>query len=310
MPSSEKTTNALPGSAPRSPKGKPKPTQRPDTRAGAQAAKDTETGGREAAEERERKTSAKLPAAKGSKAAPAAPRPEARVRKLTPQQQIHAARARRRKRNERLGLGAIALLVIVAIAFVSWRVVVTNQENARQASAHAAATATAAVHATATQTALNVLSPDTPPAVPGKTITTKDGLQYIDIKVGTGTAAKEGDTINARYVGWNVPANCQVVGKCQFDSSYYENIQQNKDPMTTVQFQLVQGGLIQGWVEGIVGMQPGGKRRLIIPAALAYKDQAQSGGGEQPIPANATLIFDVELVSIGNTPTPTPTPGS
>jgi FKBP-type peptidyl-prolyl cis-trans isomerase len=311
MPSSEKSTKAPPGNAPRPAKGKPKTTQRPVAKAGAQAAKDAETDEREAGEERERKTSAKLSAARGSKMAPATPRPEARQSKLTPQRQVHLARIRRRKRNERLGLGVLALLVIVAIAFVSWRVVVTNQENARLASAHAAATATAAVHATATQTTLNTLSPDTPPAVSGKTITTKDGLQYIDIKVGTGTAVKEGDIINVRYVGWNVPANCQVVGKCQFDSSYYENIQQHKDPMETVQFQLVgpdQGGVIQGWVDGIIGMKPGGKRRLIIPAALAYKDQAQSGGGEQPIPANATLIFDVELVSIGNTPTPTPTP--
>ncbi|HEU5369970.1 MAG TPA: FKBP-type peptidyl-prolyl cis-trans isomerase [Ktedonobacterales bacterium] len=312
MPSSEKSTKALPGNAPRSPKARPKTTQRPGAKAEAQTEKDPETDEREAAEER--KPSSKLPAAKGSKVAPAAPRPEARARKLTPQQQIHMARARRRKRNERLILAITALVVIAVIAVVTWRVVVNNQESAQLASAHAAATATAAVHATATQTELNVLEPETPPAVTGKTITTKDGLQYIDIKVGTGTAVKEGDTINVRYVGWNVPANCQVVDVCQFDSSYYENIQQNKDPMATIQFQLVgpdQGGVIQGWVDGIIGMKPGGKRRLTIPPALAYKDQAQSGGGEQPIPANATLIFDVELVSIGNTPTstPTPTPG-
>ncbi len=311
MPSSEKSTKPRSGDAPRSPKGKPKTTQQPGAKAGAQTEKDPETDAREAAEERERKSSSKLPAARGSKVAPAVPRPEARARKLTPQQQIHMARARRRKRNERLILAITALVVIAVIAVVTWRVVVNNQESARLASAHAAATATAAVHATATATELNVLEPETPPAVTGKTIKTADGLQYIDIKVGTGTAAKEGDTINVRYVGWNVPANCQVVDVCQFDSSYYENIQQNKDPMATIQFQLVgpdKGGVIQGWVEGITGMKPGGKRRLIIPSTLAYKDQAQSGGGEQPIPANATLIFDVELVSIGNTPTPTPTP--
>lgn len=305
MPSSEKSTKALPGNAPRSPKAKPKTTQ-PGAKAGAQAEKDSKTDEREAAEERERKTSSKLPAAKGSKVAPAAPRPEARARKLTPQQQIHMARARRRKRNERLILAITSLVVIAVIAFVTWRVVVNNQESARLASAHASATATAGVHATATQTELNVLEPETPPAVTGKTIKTSDGLQYIDIKVGTGTAAKEGDTVNVRYVGWNETANCQVVDVCQFDSSYYENIQQNKDPMATTSFPLTSGGLIQGWVEGVAGMKPGGERRLIIPAALAYKDQAQSGG-EQPIPANATLIFDITLVSIGNTSTPTPT---
>jgi FKBP-type peptidyl-prolyl cis-trans isomerase FkpA len=337
MPSSEKPTNTLSGDATQPARPKPKTTQRPVAKSGAQEEKTqeektTETTAQETTTAREGKASGKLSTSTDSserktsakpstgKAAPAVPRPEARVRKLTPQQQIHLARARRRRLNERLGLGALALIVIIVIAIVIQQVIAKNAADARLATAHAAATSTAAVHATATQTELNVLEPDTPPALTQKPVTTADGLQYIDIKVGSGAAVKEGDTISVRYVGWNDGSNCEVVGKCQFDSSYYENIQQNKDPMTTVQFQLVgpdQQGVIQGWVEGVSGMKPGGQRRLIIPASLGYKDQAQSGG-EQPIPANATLIFDITLVSIDvsatptpvttTTPTPTPTP--
>ncbi len=314
MPSSsdEKSTRTLPENAPRSTRPKPKTTQGQATKTAAPGSKESVKESNVATPEaRERKTSAKQqPSTKESKSA--GPRADNRPRKLTPQQQIHLARARRRRRNERMGIGLAALAVIVVISVVAWQIIAKNEASTRLANAHAAATSTALVHATATQAALNVLEPQTPPTVTGKTIKLKDGLEYIDIKVGTGQAAKEGDTISVRYVGWNTPSNCEVVDVCQFDSSYYENIQNNTNPMTPTQFQLVppdQDGVIQGWVEGITGMKPGGERRLIIPPSLAYGSQPPSGGGEQTIPANATLIFDVTLVSI-DTPTPTPTASS
>ncbi len=306
MPPSKKPITNAAGDSPRRAKLSQKVNQNQIKKPVSQVKAAAETEIVKGNENLERKASTKAPAVKERK--PAAQTLEVRERKLTPQQQVHLARARRRQRNQRLVLGTIALLVIVVVAVVIQQVVAKNVAATQLANAHASATATSLAHATATQTELNVLEPETPPALTGKTITTSDGLQYIDIKVGTGTAAKEGDTISVRYVGWNEPANCQAVDVCQFDSSYYENIQSNKDPMTSVQLQLNAQSVIPGWVEGVAGIKVGGERRLIIPAALAYQDQAQTGG-EQPIPANATLIFDIQLVSIDNTSTPTPTPG-
>lgn len=298
MPSSsDKPTNTVSGKASGAAKGKPKANQSQTAKTDPQAGKETEADDVETPRTSERKTSSKVPTSKDSKVAPAVPRAEGRVRKLTPQQQLHVARARRRRRNQRLGLGVTAVLVIVVITVVAWQVITKNAETTRLENLHSAGTATAAARATATE---NVLAPAVPPVLTATPTKTSDGLQYIDIKVGTGNAVKEGDTISVQYTGW--VQSTQV----KFDSSYDDN----KDGKPT-QFTLVgpdQNGVIKGWVEGVSGMKPGGERRLIIPPDLAYgKD-----GSPPLIPANATLIFDIQLVSIDNsaTPTPTPTPGS
>jgi FKBP-type peptidyl-prolyl cis-trans isomerase FkpA len=75
----------------------------------------------------------------------------------------------------------------------------------------------------------------------------------------------------------------------QFDSS--------KDRGDPFSFRLGAGMVIQGWDEGVVGMQVGGQRRLVIPAALAYGDR----GAGNVIPPGATLIFDVELLGLDST---------
>ncbi len=111
------------------------------------------------------------------------------------------------------------------------------------------------------------------------TAATTDQLQTTDITKGTGVAAKSGDCLNMKYYG------TLATDGTVFDENY------TKD--TGLQFQLGQGQVISGWDQGIEGMQVGGVRRLVIPANLAYGDQAQGS-----IPANSTLVFLVKLVSI------------
>ncbi len=105
-------------------------------------------------------------------------------------------------------------------------------------------------------------------------------LEIIDQKVGDGQEAKATDTVTAHYTG-AVAATGTV-----FQSSY--------DTGQPATFPLSQ--VIKGWTDGVPGMKVGGKRRLLIPAALAYGEQSPEGSG---IPANADLVFDIELVSIG-----------
>jgi FKBP-type peptidyl-prolyl cis-trans isomerase len=116
----------------------------------------------------------------------------------------------------------------------------------------------------------------------GKTVELADGLKYTDTKVGDGTEAEKGFIVSVQYTGW-LYKNGNKGAK--FDSS----LDRNK-PIT---FKLGNNQVIKGWDEGISGMKVGGKRTLIIPPNLAYG--ASGSGGV--IPPNATLIFDVELVS-------------
>ncbi|MEN9407668.1 MAG: hypothetical protein RLZZ455_884 [Candidatus Parcubacteria bacterium] len=103
-------------------------------------------------------------------------------------------------------------------------------------------------------------------------------LKIEDIEVGTGEEVKKGDTVVIHYNG-------TLTDGTKFDSSYDRG-----EPFET---QIGVGVVIQGWDEGVVGMKTGGKRKLIIPPDLGYGDQ-QMGS----IPANSTLIFDVELIEI------------
>lgn len=105
-----------------------------------------------------------------------------------------------------------------------------------------------------------------------------DGLKVEDEKIGTGAAVKSGDTISINYLG-------TLTNGEKFDSSYDRG-----QPFET---QIGVGQVIKGWDEGVIGMQVGGKRRLTIPPDLGYGSQAQG-----PIPANSTLIFEVELMGI------------
>jgi FKBP-type peptidyl-prolyl cis-trans isomerase FkpA len=116
------------------------------------------------------------------------------------------------------------------------------------------------------------------------TTTTASGLQYEDTVVGDGAEAQAGDHVRVHYTGWLYDNGTQ--GK-KFDSSVDRN--------SPFEFGLGGGQVIKGWDEGVQGMKIGGKRTLIIPAALGYG--ARGAGGV--IPPNATLKFDVELLGTG-----------
>ncbi len=108
---------------------------------------------------------------------------------------------------------------------------------------------------------------------------TPSGLYYQDLEIGSGTEAQNGADVTVHYTGW-------LTNGTKFDSSV--------DRGTPFVFQLGVGQVIAGWDEGVRGMRVGGKRKLVIPAALGYGD---SGSGNV-IPPGATLVFDVELLDV------------
>jgi peptidylprolyl isomerase len=110
--------------------------------------------------------------------------------------------------------------------------------------------------------------------------TSSDGLQYGDITVGTGATPKKGQNLTVQYTGW-------LTTGCVFDSSRTAG----RSPFSFV-IGATPPNVILGWEEGVLTMRVGGKRRLVIPPALGY-----GAAGQGSIPGNATLIFDVELLS-------------
>ena len=117
---------------------------------------------------------------------------------------------------------------------------------------------------------------------------TSDGLQYGDIVVGGGPVPQKGQNVTVQYTGW-------LTDGCVFDTSR----QSGRGPFSFV-IGATPPNVIAGWEEGVITMHVGGRRRLVIPPSLAYGAQAQGS-----IPANSTLVFDVELLAVG-APSPTP----
>ncbi len=109
-------------------------------------------------------------------------------------------------------------------------------------------------------------------------------MQKIDTVQGSGKEAVAGSTVTVNYTGWLYAPNAEKQHGAQFDSSV------GREPFS---FQLGGGQVIPGWDNGVQGMKVGGKRTLIIPAAMGYGAQ-----GAGPIPPNSNLIFDVELLDV------------
>ena len=107
-------------------------------------------------------------------------------------------------------------------------------------------------------------------------------FSQTDLREGTGATATQGRTVMVSYTGWLYDPTRPESKGTQFDSS------------ANFSFQLGAGRVIQGWDQGVVGMKAGGQRRLIIPPNLAYGSQ----GAGSAIPPNATLVFDITLISV------------
>lgn len=114
----------------------------------------------------------------------------------------------------------------------------------------------------------------------GKVVKTASGLQYDDMTVGKGKTAVAGKTAVVHYTG-------TLKDGTKFDSS--------RDRGQPFDFVLGAGNVIKGWDQGVAGMKVGGRRKLIIPANLGYGASGTPGG---PIPPNAVLTFDVELIDV------------
>jgi peptidylprolyl isomerase len=114
----------------------------------------------------------------------------------------------------------------------------------------------------------------------GIKVTLPSGVAYVDIVGGTGEEVVAGQRVICHATGW-------LADGTKFWSSH-------DGPDKPIPFTLRNPGVIQGWVDGVPGMRPGGKRKLWIPSALAYGER----GRAPKIPGNADLIFEVEVISI------------
>jgi FKBP-type peptidyl-prolyl cis-trans isomerase FkpA len=169
-------------------------------------------------------------------------------------EQRRAQRIARRNR-QRIIIGAIIVLIVALLAFVVIRYSSGN----------------------ANSYPIGTLD-TTPPALSANAITTASGLQYEDLKVGTGATAQKGQTATVNYTLW---------------LSNGTKIQSTTDSKQTFDFAIGAGNVIAGWDEGVLGMNVGGTRLLVIPPALGYGSTAQG-----TIPADSTLIFEVQLVGL------------
>lgn len=163
--------------------------------------------------------------------------------------------------NRNLIIAAVLVLILIGVgAFLFF--------NQRGGGGAAAATATGTMCA------------NQPEAATGLTDAGVTSLRIEDTKEGSGPQAITSNTVRVNYIG-------RLVNGTEFDASCKEGRQ-------PFEFTLGGGQVIQGWDSGIVGMRVGGQRRLIIPANLGYG----ATGSPPTIPANAALVFDVELLEI------------
>lgn len=130
--------------------------------------------------------------------------------------------------------------------------------------------------------ALAACTPSPPSLPPSDPISQ---FEVIDKTEGQGTAVVAGDKVSVHYTGWLFDADAEQQRGAKFDSSVDRG-----QPFT---FTVGAGQVIRGWDEGVAGMQVGGKRVLMIPPSQGYGDRRVG-----PLPANASLVFEVELLGI------------
>lgn len=168
--------------------------------------------------------------------------------------------------NNKLWIVALVLLVVAAVVFLRFGLNNTKP------------TATPEL-TTTLSTPPSPLTSSSPPATSSATIQPiMSELKIEDLTVGTGDEAVAGKLITVNYLG-------TLLDGTKFDSSYDRN--------APFQFTLGAGEVIKGWDEGFAGMKVGGKRKLTIPPELGYGSMATGG-----IPANSTLVFEVELLKV------------
>ena len=182
----------------------------------------------------------------------------------------------------RFGMGVLALLFLVtSVGFsllVIWQVKQQHKQDVVQKALNSAVAKNTSKDTTTKQTGATKLEGT---QLAGFTpVANIPALQSIDTVVGTGTEVKPGDTVTAHYTG--AVAATGIIFQSSHDGA-------NKP----VPFGLNQ--VIKGWTEGVPGMKVGGTRRLLIPADKAYGASSPSAN----IPANADLVFDIELTAVG-----------
>lgn len=178
--------------------------------------------------------------------------------------------------------GAAAVLVLLASG--------CNQTQSSQTRSSSSGTTSTSARVTPSTTAAETPSSEPAPAMasaqpPGEpvgsavSVELPGGLRYVDLKVGDGNIAEAGLTASVHYTGW-------LLDGSKFDSSV--------DRGQPFEFRIGGGGVIRGWEEGVKGMRIGGKRKLTIPPDMGYG----ANGYPPVIPANATLVFDIELLGL------------
>jgi peptidylprolyl isomerase len=172
----------------------------------------------------------------------------------------------------------LIVLRLLVVAILSLVVVTACGDDDDEDNENPTATSTQEDLGSPTVTPPRPTGPPSPPEVQGETITTASGLQYIDIVVGTGDSPTAAGLVLVDYTGWLAE-----------DGSKFDSSVDRGEPAT---FQT--NGVIPGFSEGLLSMQVGGKRRLIIPPELGYGE----AGSPPVIPPNAALIFDVELLQV------------
>ncbi len=183
-----------------------------------------------------------------------------------------------------ISLGLVITCVVVLVVaqiFGKNEAIAANLDRPAQAPSEMVATSTqSSVTDATTATLVADASNATQPNKGDKTvITTPSGLQYTDLVEGTGASPTTGQTVTVHYTG-------TLENGKKFDSS--------RDRGQPFQFKIGVGQVIKGWDEGVGSMKVGGRRQLTIPPELGY-----GARGIGPIPPNATLIFDVELLEVG-----------